>query len=168
MIQMPNGPTLKLLYFFHLPVNCPPPPQAYMRRFPKCPLIPVFVDSEVVSEIHSDDGAVTVTERRCVIDIDAPRLLKRVLLLPVPLITPPRQTHPEIEELLLLNFHVQLNFFFFFCLQIAGVDYLYFIQKNTLNRRDRTLQIEVHNETFSSRVFVRECCNYTVSVWIRG
>lgn len=48
-------------------------------------------------------------------------------------------------------------------MQIAGVDYLYFIQKNTLNRRDRTLRIEVHNETFSSRVIVRECCNYTVS-----
>ncbi|TWW69618.1 SEC14-like protein 1 [Takifugu flavidus] len=95
---------------------------AYMRRFPKCPLIPVFVDSEVIGENHSDDGAVSVTERRCVIDIEAPRLLKR----------------------------------------IAGVDYLYFLQKNTLNRRDRTLQIEVHNETFSSRVVVRECCNYTV------
>lgn len=54
-----------------------------MRRFPKCPLIPVFVDSEVVGENHSDDGAVTVTERRCVIDIEAPRLLKRVLALHV-------------------------------------------------------------------------------------
>lgn len=50
-----------------------------MRRFPKCPLIPVFVDSEVVGEDHSDGGAVTVTQRRCVIDIEAPRLLKRVL-----------------------------------------------------------------------------------------
>ncbi|XP_036945426.1 SEC14-like protein 1 isoform X1 [Acanthopagrus latus] len=95
---------------------------AYVRRFPKCPLIPVFVDSEIVSENQSKDGSTLVTERRCVIDIDAPRLLKR----------------------------------------IAGVDYLYFIQKNTLNRRDRTLRIEVHNETFSSRVVVRECCNYTV------
>ncbi|KAM8724541.1 SEC14-like protein 1 isoform 1-T1 [Acanthopagrus schlegelii] len=95
---------------------------AYVRRFPKCPLIPVFVDSEIVSENQSKDGSTLVTERRCVIDIDAPRLLKR----------------------------------------IAGVDYLYFIQKNTLNRRDRTLRIEVHNETFSSRVAVRECCNYTV------
>ncbi|XP_073350460.1 SEC14-like protein 1 [Pagrus major] len=95
---------------------------AYVRRFPKCPLIPVFVDSEIISENHSKDGSTLVTERRCVIDIDAPRLLKR----------------------------------------IAGVDYLYFIQKNTLNRRDRTLRIEVHNETFSSRVVVRECCNYTV------
>ncbi|XP_041812442.1 SEC14-like protein 1 [Chelmon rostratus] len=95
---------------------------AYVRRFPKCPLIPVFVDSEIISESLSKDGSTLVTERRCVIDIDAPRLLKR----------------------------------------IAGVDYLYFIQKNTLNHRDRTLHIEVHNETFSSRVIVRECCNYSV------
>lgn len=62
---------------FYFRVNCSPA-QAYMRRFPKCPLIPVFVDSEVVGENRSDDGAVTVTERRCVIDVDAPRLLKRV------------------------------------------------------------------------------------------
>ncbi|KAM9844107.1 SEC14-like protein 1 [Aulostomus maculatus] len=95
---------------------------AYMRRFPKCPLIPVFVDSEVISESQSQDGSTLVTERRCVIDIDAPRLLKR----------------------------------------IAGVEYLYFIQKNTLNRRERTLHIEVRNETFSNRVIVLECCNYTV------
>uniref|UniRef100_A0A3Q3X303 SEC14 like lipid binding 1 n=1 Tax=Mola mola TaxID=94237 RepID=A0A3Q3X303_MOLML len=95
---------------------------AYVRRFPKCPLIPVFVSSEIINESQSDDGSVLLTERRCVIDIDAPRLLKR----------------------------------------IAGVDYLYFIQKNSLNRRDRTLHIEVHNETFSSRVIVRECCKYTV------
>uniref|UniRef100_A0A8C2WYP4 SEC14 like lipid binding 1 n=1 Tax=Cyclopterus lumpus TaxID=8103 RepID=A0A8C2WYP4_CYCLU len=95
---------------------------AYVRRFPKSHLIPVFVDSEIISENQSKDGATLVTERRCVIDIEAPRLLKR----------------------------------------IAGVDFLYFLQKNTLNRRDRTLQIEVHNETFSNRVVVSECCNYTV------
>uniref|UniRef100_A0A3Q2VYW0 SEC14-like lipid binding 1 n=1 Tax=Haplochromis burtoni TaxID=8153 RepID=A0A3Q2VYW0_HAPBU len=94
---------------------------AYVRRFPKCPLIPMFVDSEIISESQSDDGCVLVTERRCTIDIEAPRLLKR----------------------------------------IAGVDYLYFIQKNSLNRRDRTLHIEVHNETFSNRVIVRERCSYT-------
>ncbi|CAL8270927.1 unnamed protein product [Lota lota] len=95
---------------------------AYVRRFPKCHLIPVFLDSEVMSETQSPDGAVVVTERRCMVDVEAPRLLKRM----------------------------------------AGVDYLYFIQRNTLNRRERTLHIEVHNETFSSRVFVRELCNYTV------
>lgn len=49
-----------------------------MRRFPKCPLIPVFVDSEMISENQSEDGSVLVTERRCTIDVDAPRLLKRV------------------------------------------------------------------------------------------
>ncbi|KAF1379304.1 hypothetical protein PFLUV_G00174700 [Perca fluviatilis] len=95
---------------------------AYVRRFPKSHLIPVFVDSEILSETESKDGSTLVTERRCVIDIEAPRLLKR----------------------------------------IAGVDYLYFSQKNTLNRRDRTLRIEVRNETFSNRVLVHECCNYTV------
>ncbi|XP_019723944.1 SEC14-like protein 1 [Hippocampus comes] len=95
---------------------------AYNKRFPKCPLIPVFVDSEIISESQSQDGSTLVIERRCTIDIDAPRLLKR----------------------------------------IAGVDYLYFIQKNTLNRRERTLIIEVQNETFSNRVISCECCKYTV------
>ncbi|XP_061702301.1 SEC14-like protein 1 isoform X3 [Syngnathoides biaculeatus] len=95
---------------------------AYNKRFPKCPLIPVFVDSEIISESQSQDGSTLVIERRCWIDIDAPKLLKR----------------------------------------IAGIDYLYFIQKNTLNRRERTLLIEVQNETFSTRVVSCECCRYTV------
>ncbi|XP_049600933.1 SEC14-like protein 1 [Syngnathus scovelli] len=95
---------------------------AYNKRFPKCTLIPVFVDSEIINESQSQDGSILVIERRCTIDIDAPRLLKR----------------------------------------IAGIDYLYFIQKNTLNRRERTLVIEVLNETFSNRVISSECCKYTV------
>ncbi|RXM28611.1 SEC14-like protein 1 [Acipenser ruthenus] len=94
---------------------------AYERRFPTCPLIPMFVDSDTVSEFKSEDGAVHVIERRCKLDVDAPRLLKR----------------------------------------IAGVDYVYFVQKNSLNRRERTLQIEAHNETFSSRVIIKEFCCYT-------
>lgn len=53
-------------------------PQAYERRFPTCPLIPMFVDSDTVSEFRSEDGAVHVIERRCKLDIDAPRLLKKV------------------------------------------------------------------------------------------
>nr|XP_061805133.1 SEC14-like protein 1 isoform X2 [Nerophis lumbriciformis] len=95
---------------------------AYNKRFPKCHLIPVFVDSEVISENQSQDGSTVVIERRCKIDIDAPRLLKR----------------------------------------LAGVDYLYFIQKNTLNRRERTLVIEIINESFSSRVISHEYCKYSV------
>lgn len=48
-------------------------------------------------------------------------------------------------------------------LQIAGVDYVYFIQKNSLDRKERTLHIESHNETFSNRVIIHEICCYSVS-----
>ncbi|XP_012588459.1 PREDICTED: SEC14-like protein 1 [Condylura cristata] len=49
---------------------------AYERRFPTCPLIPMFVDSDTVSEFKSEDGAIHVIERRCKLDIDAPRLAR--------------------------------------------------------------------------------------------
>uniref|UniRef100_A0AAQ5X808 SEC14 like lipid binding 1 n=1 Tax=Amphiprion ocellaris TaxID=80972 RepID=A0AAQ5X808_AMPOC len=95
---------------------------AYERRFPTCHLIPMFVASDVVDEETSEDGSTNRIERRCALDVDAPRLLKR----------------------------------------IAGVDYVYFIQKNTLNRKERTLHIESHNETFSNRVIIHETCCYSV------
>lgn len=38
----------------------------------------MFVDSDTVNEFRSEDGAVHVIERRCKLDIDAPRLLKKV------------------------------------------------------------------------------------------
>ncbi|KAM3865074.1 SEC14-like protein 1 [Diretmus argenteus] len=95
---------------------------AYERRFPTCHLIPMFVASDVVEEENSEDGSTQKVERRCALDVDAPRLLKR----------------------------------------IAGVDYVYFIQKNTLNRKERTLHIESHNETFSNRVIIHETCCYSV------
>uniref|UniRef100_A0A7N8XVW9 SEC14-like protein 1 n=1 Tax=Mastacembelus armatus TaxID=205130 RepID=A0A7N8XVW9_9TELE len=95
---------------------------AYERRFPTCHLIPMFVASDVVDEETSEDGSTHKIERRCALDVDAPRLLKR----------------------------------------IAGVDYVYFIQKNTLNRKERTLHIESHNETFSNRVIINETCCYSV------
>ncbi|XP_028978131.2 SEC14-like protein 1 isoform X2 [Esox lucius] len=94
---------------------------AYERRFPTCHLIPMFVDSEVLGESVTDDGSVHTVQRRCKLDVDAPRLLKR----------------------------------------IAGVDYVYFSQENTLNKRDRTLHIESHNETFSNRVIIHELCCYS-------
>ncbi|XP_072029459.1 SEC14-like protein 1 [Amphiura filiformis] len=46
--------------------------------------------------------------------------------------------------------------------KITGVEFVYFIQKNSLNKRDRTLKIEAYNETFSTRVIVEEGCTYTV------
>lgn len=116
MVQEYQSPVRVYKYPFELIMA------AYVRRFPKCPLIPVLVDCQVLSESQNEDGSVLVTERRCTIDIEIPRLLKR----------------------------------------ITGLEFLYFIQKNTLNRRERTLDIEVHNETFSTRVIVREHCRYTV------
>nr|XP_019939779.1 PREDICTED: SEC14-like protein 1 isoform X1 [Paralichthys olivaceus] len=95
---------------------------AYERRFPTCHLIPMFVASDVMVEEASEDGSTHRIERRCALDVDAPRLLKR----------------------------------------IAGVDYVYFSQKNTLNRKERTLHIESHNETFSNRVIIHETCCYSV------
>lgn len=52
--------------------------QAYERRFPTCHLIPMFVASDVVDEENSEDGSTQKIERRCALDVDAPRLLKRV------------------------------------------------------------------------------------------
>ncbi|KAF2356884.1 CRAL-TRIO lipid binding domain [Trinorchestia longiramus] len=46
--------------------------------------------------------------------------------------------------------------------KIMGVEFLYFIQTNSLNRRDRVLEIEAYNESFSSRVIINETCKYSV------
>ncbi|XP_056608613.1 SEC14-like protein 1 [Triplophysa dalaica] len=116
MVQKYQSPVRVYKYPFELIM------MAYQRRFPKCPLIPMFVNSETINENQSEDGATHLVERKCTLDVDAPRLLKR----------------------------------------IAGVDYVYFIQKNSLDRRQRTLHIEAYNETFSNRVMVTEHCCYTV------
>ncbi|KAM5135775.1 LOW QUALITY PROTEIN: SEC14-like protein 1 [Mantella aurantiaca] len=115
MVQKYQSPVRVYKYSFEMIMA------AYERRFP-CHLIPMFVGSDIMNEFLSEDEAVHVTERRCKLDVDAPRLLKK----------------------------------------IAGVDYVYFIQKNSLNRRERTLHIEAHNETFASRIVVHEYCCYTV------
>ncbi|XP_062956727.1 SEC14-like protein 5 [Cynocephalus volans] len=46
--------------------------------------------------------------------------------------------------------------------KIAGVEHVVFVQRNVLNWKERTLLIEAHNETFASRVAVKETCSYTV------
>lgn len=45
---------------------------------------------------------------------------------------------------------------------MVGVDYVYFIQKNAVNWKNRTLDIAAHNETFSNRVIIHEYCHYKV------
>ena len=46
--------------------------------------------------------------------------------------------------------------------QMAGVDFFYCIQRNTLDRRNRTLEIEAWNETFSKKIIINEFCTYSV------
>ncbi|KAL3067531.1 hypothetical protein OYC64_017286 [Pagothenia borchgrevinki] len=116
MVQKYQSPVRVYKYPFELVMA------AYERRFPTCHLIPMFVASDVVEEETNEDGSTTRVQRRCALDVDAPRLLKR----------------------------------------IAGVDYVYFIQNNTLNRKERTLHIESHNDTFSNRVIIHETCCYSV------
>lgn len=52
--------------------------QAYERRFPTSPLIPVFVGSEVTADTTTNDGSIRTTERRCKLVVEAPYLLKKV------------------------------------------------------------------------------------------
>ncbi|XP_031778473.1 protein real-time isoform X2 [Nasonia vitripennis] len=46
--------------------------------------------------------------------------------------------------------------------KIIGVDFVYFIQRNVLDRRNSVLEIEAYNESFSSRVTVLEKCRYFI------
>ncbi|KAG8192935.1 hypothetical protein JTE90_028059 [Oedothorax gibbosus] len=46
--------------------------------------------------------------------------------------------------------------------KIIGVDVVFFIQKNTLDRRARTLKIEAYNESFANRIVINETCLYSV------
>lgn len=46
--------------------------------------------------------------------------------------------------------------------KIIGVDFVFFVQKNTLDRRLRTLKIEAYNESFANRVVINENCMYSV------
>ncbi|XP_051789575.1 SEC14-like protein 5 isoform X2 [Erpetoichthys calabaricus] len=116
MVQKYQSPVRVYKYPFEMVMA------AYEKRFPTCPLIPVFLGSEILSEFKSEDGSLHILERSCKLNVDAPRLLKK----------------------------------------IAGVEYVFFIQKNTLNWKDRTLLIEAHNETFGSRITVNETCCYSV------
>ena len=54
--------------------------QAYERRFPSCDMIPVFEGSDIIDEEHSEDGTEHVVTRRCKLNVDAPYLLKKVIV----------------------------------------------------------------------------------------
>lgn len=53
--------------------------QAYERRFPKCPQMPIVLDCQIIKEEDKDDGAVRYTSRRCKLAVEAPYILKKVI-----------------------------------------------------------------------------------------
>uniref|UniRef100_A0A2K5CFQ9 PRELI/MSF1 domain-containing protein n=1 Tax=Aotus nancymaae TaxID=37293 RepID=A0A2K5CFQ9_AOTNA len=75
MVQKYQSPVRVYKYPFELIMA------AYERRFPTCPLIPMLVNSDTVNEFKSEDGAIHVIERRCKLDVDAPRLVKSKILM---------------------------------------------------------------------------------------
>ncbi|XP_018905018.1 SEC14-like protein 1 isoform X2 [Bemisia tabaci] len=114
MVQKYQSPVRVYKYPFELVM------EAYERRFPTCPLIPVFVGCEVLSDEKTPDGSQRFTERRCKLVVEAPYIIKKII----------------------------------------GTDYVFFIQKNDLNLKNRNLDIEAQNESFTNRVTVLEKCRY--------
>lgn len=53
--------------------------EGYLRRFPNHPRITVLSNSHLLSESVSHDGSVRTTIRRCVLEIEIPAILKKVL-----------------------------------------------------------------------------------------
>lgn len=56
-----------------------PSMQAYERRFPKCPQMPIVLDCEVVEDEVSNGGAHRETKRRCKLAVEAPYLFKKLI-----------------------------------------------------------------------------------------
>ncbi|XP_064094223.1 SEC14-like protein 1 isoform X4 [Macrobrachium nipponense] len=116
MVQSYQSPVRVYKYPFELVM------EAYVRRFPKCDMIPIMAGTDIIKETTSKDGAITQVSRKCRLHVEAPYLLKKIM----------------------------------------GVEFIYFVQTNTLDRRNRTLTIEAYNESFSSRVVINENCKYSV------
>lgn len=51
-------------------------------------MIPILHDTEIVHEEKSEDGAIHIIERRCKLNVDAPFLLKKVLVFVLHVVLP--------------------------------------------------------------------------------
>ena len=87
-------------------------------------------------------------------------VLNEIILIYQIMKLPHRSDWPMRQSCIIFNSNLT---FFSSLFQIVGVDYVYFIQKNSLDRRKRTLKIQAYNESFSSRIVINEHCNYSVS-----
>ena len=57
--------------------------QAYERRFPKCPQMPIVLDCQIVKDEIKENGAIRQTSRRCKLAVEAPYLFKKLIGLDV-------------------------------------------------------------------------------------
>ncbi|KAJ0176383.1 hypothetical protein K1T71_007562 [Dendrolimus kikuchii] len=57
----------------------PAPFEAYERRFPSCPQIPVVLDCPITEDSWTADDSQRYTSRRCQLNVDAPYLLKKMI-----------------------------------------------------------------------------------------
>uniref|UniRef100_A0A1A9V7F8 CRAL-TRIO domain-containing protein n=1 Tax=Glossina austeni TaxID=7395 RepID=A0A1A9V7F8_GLOAU len=53
--------------------------QAYERRFPTCPQMPIVLDCEIISDEAAEDGSQRNTKRRCTLAVDAPYIFKKLI-----------------------------------------------------------------------------------------
>ncbi|KAG6455668.1 hypothetical protein O3G_MSEX009335 [Manduca sexta] len=54
-------------------------PEAYERRFPNCPQIPVVIECAITEDSWSADDSQRHTTRRCQLNVEAPYLLKKMI-----------------------------------------------------------------------------------------
>ena len=47
-------------------------------RFPRCDMIPIMADTEIIDENIADDESEHMVSRRCKLHVEAPYLLKKV------------------------------------------------------------------------------------------
>ena len=73
MVQKYNSPVRVYKYPFELLMT------AYELRFPTCDMIPIILETDVIEEDLSADGAVQMVDRRAKLEVSAPYLLKKMM-----------------------------------------------------------------------------------------
>jgi len=93
---------------------------AYMRRFPSHPRIPILLSSEILEETHNEDNTKVIYLRKSTLNIEAPSWVKMLI----------------------------------------GLKVFVFMQTVTIDKKEKYLTIESHNETLKDTVKMHEICSY--------
>jgi len=73
MVQKYQSPVRVYKYPFELLMK------AYEMRFPTCEMIPIIIDTEILEEDISPEGAVHMVDRRAKLNVEVPYLLKKIM-----------------------------------------------------------------------------------------